>query len=115
MALVPFGRRAVALARAGTPFSIETLMVTAALGAAVIGAAEEAAPVVLLFAFGEMLEGIAAGRARAGTRALVALMPRLVKKREGIAAALLERVRQVGPNKEGTKGSYIVYRVGAAG
>jgi Cd2+/Zn2+-exporting ATPase len=80
-ALVPFGRRAVALARAGSPFSIETLMVTAALGAAVIGAAEEAALVVLLFAVGELLEGIAAGRARAGIRALVALMPRTALRR----------------------------------
>jgi Cd2+/Zn2+-exporting ATPase len=78
---VPFGRRAIALARAGTPFSIETLMVTAALGAAVIGAAEEAALVVLLFAVGELLEGIAAGRARAGIRALVALMPRTALRR----------------------------------
>jgi len=43
VALVPFGRRAFALARAGSPFSIETLMVTAALGATVIGAAQEAA------------------------------------------------------------------------
>ena len=80
-ALVPFGRRALALARAGSPFSIETLMVTAALGAAVIGAAEEAALVVLLFAVGELLEGIAAGRARAGIRALVALMPRTALRR----------------------------------
>jgi len=80
-ALVPFGRRAFALARAGTPFSIETLMVTAALGAAVIGAAEEAALVVLLFAVGELLEGIAAGRARAGIQALVALMPRTALRR----------------------------------
>jgi len=40
-AVLPFGRRALALARAGTPFSIETLMVTAALGAVTIGAAEE--------------------------------------------------------------------------
>ena len=76
VALVPFGRRAFALARVGNPFSIETLMVTAAFGAALIGAAEEAALVVLLFAVGELLEGIAAGRARAGIRALVALMPR---------------------------------------
>jgi Cd2+/Zn2+-exporting ATPase len=81
VALVPFGRRAIALARAGTPFSIETLMVTAALGAAAIGAAEEAALVVLLFALGELLEGIAAGRARAGIRALVALMPRTALRR----------------------------------
>jgi Cd2+/Zn2+-exporting ATPase len=76
VALVPFGRRAIALARTGSPFSIETLMCTAAIGAAVIGAAEEAAVVVLLFALGEMLENVAAGRARAGIRALASLMPR---------------------------------------
>ena len=76
VALVPFGRRAFALARAGTPFSIETLMVTAAIGASIIGAAEEAAVVVLLFAVGELLENVAAGRARAGIRALADLMPR---------------------------------------
>ncbi|MCK8784454.1 cation transporter, partial [Roseomonas sp. NAR14] len=76
VALLPFGRRAVALARAGSPFSIETLMCVAALGALVIGAAEEAAIVVLLFALGELLENVAAGRARAGIRALARLMPR---------------------------------------
>lgn len=80
-ALVPFGRRAIAQARAGSPFSIETLMCTAALGAAVIGAAEEAAFVVVLFAVGEMLEGVAAGRARAGIQALVSLMPRTALRR----------------------------------
>ena len=78
-ALVPFGRRALALARAGQPFSIETLMCVAAIGAAAIGAAEEAALVVFLFALGELLEGVAAGRARAGIRALVALMPRTAR------------------------------------
>jgi Zn2+/Cd2+-exporting ATPase len=77
VALVPFGRRAIALARAGSPFSIETLMCTAAIGAAVIGAAEEAAVVVLLFAVGELLENVAAGRARAGIRALASLMPKV--------------------------------------
>jgi len=76
VALIPFGRRAIALARMGSPFSIETLMCTAAIGAAIIGAAEEAAVVVLLFALGEMLENVAAGRARAGIRALASLMPR---------------------------------------
>jgi Cd2+/Zn2+-exporting ATPase len=75
VALLPFGRRALALARAGTPFSIETLMVTAAIGAVAIGAAEEAAMVVLLFAIGELLENVAAGHARAGIRALAELMP----------------------------------------
>ncbi|NKE45268.1 cadmium-translocating P-type ATPase [Roseomonas frigidaquae] len=77
VALFPFGRRAIALARVGSPFSIETLMCTAAIGAVVIGAAEEAAVVVLLFAIGELLENVAAGRARAGIRALADLMPRV--------------------------------------
>jgi len=77
VALVPFGRRAIALARSGSPFSIETLMCTAAIGAAIIGAAEEAAVVVLLFAAGDLLENIAAGRARDGIRALATLMPRV--------------------------------------
>ncbi len=76
LGLVPFGRRAIALARAGSPFSIETLMTVAAIGAIGIGAAEEAAIVVFLFAVGELLEGVAAGRARAGIKALVALVPR---------------------------------------
>jgi Cd2+/Zn2+-exporting ATPase len=80
VAVVPFGRRAFALARAGSPFSIETLMVTAALGATVIGAAAEAAIVVLLFAVGELLENVAAGRARAGIRALANLMPRVAQR-----------------------------------
>jgi Cd2+/Zn2+-exporting ATPase len=74
--LVPVARRAFLAARAGTPFSIETLMVVAAIGAVAIGAAEEAASVVLLFLIGEMLEGVAAGRARAGIQALADLVPR---------------------------------------
>jgi hypothetical protein len=32
-------------------------------------------------------------------------------KRKGVTVEVLERVRQVGPNKEGAKGSYSVYRV----
>ena len=84
IAVLPFGRRALALARAGSPFSIETLMATAALGAVAIGAAEETAVVVLLFAVGELLEGVAAGRARAGIRALADLMPRTARvERDG--------------------------------
>ena len=79
VAVFPFGRRAVAMALAGTPFSIETLMVAAALGAVVIGAAEEAAVVVLLFAVGEMLENVAAGQARSGIKALADLIPRTAR------------------------------------
>ena len=74
--LLPIARRAMLAARAGTPFSIETLMVVAAAGAVAIGAAEEAASVVLLFLIGEMLEGVAAGRARASIQSLAALVPR---------------------------------------
>ena len=77
--MFPFGRRALALARAGSPFSIETLMSAAALGAVAIGAAQEAAIVVLLFAVGELLENVAAGRARAGIKALADLMPRTAR------------------------------------
>jgi len=79
-AVFPFGHRAVALARVGTPFSIETLMCAAALGAVAIGAAEEAAIVVLLFAVGELLENVAAGQARAGIRALASLIPRTARR-----------------------------------
>ena len=76
MGVIPFASRALALARAGLPFSIETLMTIAVVGALAIGAAEEGAVVVLLFAVGELIEGIAAGSARSGIRALASLMPR---------------------------------------
>lgn len=58
------------------PFSIETLMTVAALGAVAIGEAEEAVVVIFLFAVGELLETVAAGRARAGIEALINLVPR---------------------------------------
>ena len=74
--LAVFGRRAVALARAGSPFSIEMLMSVATAGALVIGETAEASIVVLLFAVGELLEGVAAGTARSGIEALAALVPR---------------------------------------
>jgi hypothetical protein len=35
----------------------------------------------------------------------------LKKRRQGIEVQVLERVRQVGPNKEGARGSYTVYRI----
>jgi hypothetical protein len=38
-----------------------------------------------------------------------------LKKRQGIAVEVMERVRQVGPNKTGAKGSYSIYRIGEAG
>ncbi|WP_186421028.1 heavy metal translocating P-type ATPase [Bosea sp. CS1GBMeth4] len=87
--VVPVARRAVTAAALGQPFTIEMLMTIAAAGALVIGAAEEAALVVFLFAVGEVLEGVAADRARASIRALGDLVPR---------TALVEesgRIRQV--------------------
>ena len=35
-------------------------------------------------------------------------------KRKGITVSVLERVRQVGPNREGAKGSYSIYRLAEA-
>ncbi|WP_378950279.1 heavy metal translocating P-type ATPase [Mesorhizobium sp. ANAO-SY3R2] len=74
--LVPVARRAFAAALTGTPFTIETLMTIAAVGAVFIGATEEAAMVVLLFLIGELLEGVAARRARASIRDLADLVPK---------------------------------------
>jgi len=34
-----------------------------------------------------------------------------LKKRQGITVEIAERIRQVGPNKQGAKGSYTVYRL----
>jgi Cd2+/Zn2+-exporting ATPase len=76
LGLAFFGRKAIAAARAGSPFSIEMLMSIATVGAILIGATSEAAVVVFLFTIGELLENIAAGRARAGIEALGALVPR---------------------------------------
>ncbi len=74
--VAPVARRALAAARSGIPFTIEMLMTIAAIGALFIGAAEEAALVVFLFAVGEVLEGVAADRARASIRALGDLVPK---------------------------------------
>jgi Cd2+/Zn2+-exporting ATPase len=74
--LGPIARRAFMAALAGSPFSIETLMTIAAVGALFIGATEEAAMVVFLFLVGELLEGVAAGRARASIQGLTALVPK---------------------------------------
>ncbi|CAM5770410.1 ATPase [Labrys miyagiensis] len=74
--LVPIARRAFMAARYGTPFSIEMLMTIAAVGAVIIGASEEAATVVLLFLIGELLEGVAASRARASIQSLTTLVPK---------------------------------------
>lgn len=76
IAVAPIARRAFAAAMTGSPFTIETLLVVAAVGALVIDESVEAAAVVVLFNIGEMLEGVAAGRARAGVTALLDVVPR---------------------------------------
>jgi len=103
--VIPFLWRAVAAAFAGAPFSIEMLMSIAAAGAIALGAAEEAAVVVFLFAVGEVLENVAAGRARAGVRALMNLQPRTARREEGVG------LREVAVD-ELTVGDVILVRPG---
>jgi Cd2+/Zn2+-exporting ATPase len=74
--LIPIAQRALMAALAGTPFSIEMLMTIAAVGAVFINAVEEAAAVVFLFLVGELLEGVAAGKARASIQSLTKLVPK---------------------------------------
>ena len=89
LGLLPILRRAIAGARHGTPFSIETLMSVAAIGAVAIGESAEAAIVVFLFAVGELLENVAAGRARAGIEALMNLVPRIGRReRDGVVTEI---------------------------
>jgi Cd2+/Zn2+-exporting ATPase len=103
--LVPIARRAYMASRAGTPFSIEMLMTIAAVGALVINATEEAAAVVFLFLVGELLEGVAAGKARDSIKSLTALVPK---------TALLEeegKTREIPAETLGV-GSVILVRPG---
>jgi Cd2+/Zn2+-exporting ATPase len=92
--VAPVAQRAFAALRMGQPFTIESLMTIAAVGALFIDAAEEAALVVFLFAVGEVLEGVAAGKARDGIRALANLAPKTAlletdgTTREVLAASL---------------------------
>nr|WP_054005335.1 heavy metal translocating P-type ATPase [Cypionkella psychrotolerans] len=118
--VAPVARRAVVALLAGIPFTIEGLMTIAAIGALFIGAAEEAALVVFLFAVGEVLEGVAADRARASIRALGDLVPKTAlleengTTREVDAAALIigqrvlvrpgDRIPCDGEIAEGTSG-----------
>lgn len=74
--VAPIAQRAFAALRMGQPFTIESLMTVAAIGALFIGAAQEAALVVFLFALGEVLEGVAASKARDGIRALANIVPK---------------------------------------
>ncbi|MDX3930065.1 MAG: heavy metal translocating P-type ATPase [Shinella sp.] len=103
--LVPIARRAIMAALAGTPFSIEMLMTIAAVGAVIIDASEEAAAVVFLFLVGELLEGVAAGKARESIRSLASLVPKSALLEEG------GRTREV-PAQTLRVGSVILVRPG---
>ncbi|MBA3909919.1 MAG: heavy metal translocating P-type ATPase [Rhodobacter sp.] len=116
----PIAQRALAALRMGQPFTMESLMTVAAIGALFIGAAEEAALVVFLFAVGEVLEGVAAGKARDGIRALANLVPKTAQlvtgeaTREVPAASLMvgqtvlvrpgDRIPADGEIADGTSG-----------
>lgn len=95
--LVPIARRAIMAAIAGTPFSIEMLMTIAAVGAVIIDAGEEAAAVVFLFLVGELLEGVAAGKARQSIQSLAALVPKeALLEENGQTRAVLAESLAVG-------------------
>ncbi len=103
--LVPIARRAIMASFAGTPFSIEMLMTIAAVGAVIIDASEEAAAVVFLFLVGELLEGVAAGKARSSIQSLTALVPKTALLEEG------GKTREV-PAENLSVGSVILVRPG---
>jgi len=75
-ALLPLARKAVLGIKAGQPFSIETLVTIAVVGAIFIDEAAEAAVVVFLFLIGELLEMMAAAKARSSVQALADLVPK---------------------------------------
>ncbi len=75
ISLFPILKKAFAAARSGTWFSIEMLVSIASIGAFFIDAVAEAAVVAFLFTIGEMLEGLAAAKARSSIQALAGLVP----------------------------------------
>lgn len=90
----PVARRALSALMAGSFFTIEMLMTIAVVGAVIIDATEEAALVVFLFAVGELLEGIAAGRARSGIKALAQIAPKtaMVETPNGLVETPVEKI-----------------------
>ena len=102
----PVARSAFRLLRSGSPFSIETLMTVAAVGALFIGATAEAAMVLLLFMLGERLEAFAANRARKGVTALMALKPdQAVRIKEGVREDVSANTLQPGDHIEVAAGA----------
>ncbi len=76
IALFPLAKKAGAAAIAGQPFTIETLVTIAVIGAIFIDESAEAAVVVFFFLIGELLEAMAAAKARKSVQALANLVPK---------------------------------------
>jgi len=76
ISLAPLARKAMVSARFGQPFTIEMLVTIAVIGAIVIDEAAEASVVVFLFLIGELLEMMAAAKARSSVQALTDLVPK---------------------------------------
>jgi Cd2+/Zn2+-exporting ATPase len=66
-------------------FEIDTLMIAAAIGAAILGHWSEGALLLALFSLGHALEGYAMGRARKAIEALGKLAPEVANVRRGAA------------------------------
>lgn len=75
LGLLPILKKSWVMMKVGYIFSVETLMSISALGAIFIGAAEEAAAVLILFMIGETLEGYSAKKAQKGIQSLASLLP----------------------------------------
>ncbi|WP_257253091.1 heavy metal translocating P-type ATPase [Endozoicomonas sp. SESOKO3] len=75
LGVLPFARKSLNQIRNGTCFGIETLMTVAAMGALILGETVEAGLVLLLFSLGELLEGFAGRKAKAGITSLMQLIP----------------------------------------
>ena len=75
-------------------FEIDTLMVAAAVGAALLGHWSEGALLLALFSLGHALEGYAMGRARRAIEALGKLVPQvaLVRRGDGFEEAPVEQL-----------------------
>ncbi len=76
IALAPLAKKAASAAIAGQPFTIETLVTIAVIGAIFIDEAAEASIVVFFFLIGELLEAMAAAKARKSVQALADLVPK---------------------------------------
>ncbi len=71
----PIARSAWRAVRFARDININVLMTIAAIGAVIIGAYTEAGLVMVLFAFGEALEGYTSSRARDSIRSLMSVAP----------------------------------------